>query len=220
MLAQVKISISNHLYLKNPESSDLGRKIVEQSVEMIEDIGFDEFTFRKLGVKIGSNESSIYRYFESKQKLLLYLSSLFWGFKELKMHYDSHNISNKKEKLEILINVILEDLEVNEMYDFFNVKKLQNIMISDFSKLYFTKNVNQINNDGNYLMYKRVVLMLKDAINDYNPDYLFPRSLANFVIEGVLHQSYINNHFKKITDISDSSQQNKFIKDLIFKTLA
>lgn len=220
MLAQVKINVSEKLFLKDPESSELGKKILEQSVELIEQIGFEEFTFRKLGLKIASNESSIYRYFESKQKLLLYLSSLFWGFKEIKMQYESHNIKDKKEKLEVILNIVFEDLELNERYNYIDVNKLQNIMITDFSKSYLTKNVDENNKEGYFLVYKRVVLILNEAIKDYNSNYLYPKSLANFVIEGVLHQSYINNHFKKITDISDTFHQNLFIKELIFKTLA
>jgi len=198
----------------------LGKKILEKSIELIENIGFEEFTFRKLGVLIGSNESSIYRYFESKHKLLLYLSSLFWGFKELKMQYETHYIKDSKEKLEYLLTIIFEDLELNELYDYINVELLQKIIISDFSKSYLTKNVDQDNNEGYFLVYKRVVLLLSDAIESYNTTYLYPRSLANFIIEGVLHQSFVNNHFKKITNIHNSQDQNNFIKELVFKTLA
>jgi AcrR family transcriptional regulator len=220
MFTQVKINLSEKLYLKDPESSDLGKKILEKSIELIENIGFEEFTFRKLGVLIGSNESSIYRYFESKHKLLLYLSSLFWGFKELKMQYETHYIKDSKEKLEYLLTIIFEDLELNDLYNYINVELLQKIIISDFSKSYLTKNVEQDNNEGYFLVYKRVILLLSDAIESYNPNYLYPKSLSNFIIDGVLHQSFVNNHFKKITNIHNSQDQNKFIKELVFKTLA
>lgn len=220
MLTQVKINLSEKLYLKDPESSELGKKILEKSIELIESIGFEDFTFRKLGVLIGSNESSIYRYFESKHKLLLYLSSLFWGFKEIKMQYETHNIKDPKEKLELLLTIIFEDLQLNELYHYINVELLQKIIISDFSKSYLTKKVDQHNNEGYFLVYKRVVLRLSDAIQAYNQDYLYPKSLSNFIIEGVLHQSFVNHHFKKITNIHNSSDQNNFIKELVFKTLA
>ena len=220
MITQVKINVSEKLFLKDPESSELGKKILENSISLIENIGFEEFTFRKLGSLIGSNESSIYRYFESKHKLLLYLSSLFWGFKELKMQFETHNIKDEKEKLENLLTVIFEDLELNSFYNYINVNLLQNIMIADFSKSYLTKNVEQDNSEGYFLVYKRVVLLLSEAIKAYNPNYLYPKSLANFVIEGVLHQRYINHHFKKITDIQNEINQNNFIKQLVFNTLA
>ncbi|NRB83335.1 MAG: TetR family transcriptional regulator [Winogradskyella sp.] len=37
---------------------------------MIDEIRFDSFTTKKLGVQIGAVDSSVYRYFESKHKLL------------------------------------------------------------------------------------------------------------------------------------------------------
>ena len=84
LLQSVKLEIDEKLYVKDPESSDLGKKIVEQSILLIDEIGFESFTFKKLGVRIHSNESSIYRYFENKHKLLLYLASWYWGWVEYK----------------------------------------------------------------------------------------------------------------------------------------
>jgi hypothetical protein len=62
---QVNIVISPELYSKNPESSALGHKIVSKSIEMINELGFEDFTFKKLGASIGSNESSVYRYLKA-----------------------------------------------------------------------------------------------------------------------------------------------------------
>ena len=66
ILSNISIAINEKLYVKNPETSNLGKKIIENSILLIDEIGFENFTFKKLGDRIGSNESSIYRYFESK----------------------------------------------------------------------------------------------------------------------------------------------------------
>ena len=70
ILSNITITVNDKLYVKNPETSALGKKIIENSILLIDEIGFENFTFKKLGEIIGSNESSIYRYFESKHKLL------------------------------------------------------------------------------------------------------------------------------------------------------
>ena len=70
---KIHIDVDEGLYLKDPNSSDLGMKIIRDSIEMIDAIGFEGFTFKKLAAKIGATEPSVYRYFESKHKLLLYL---------------------------------------------------------------------------------------------------------------------------------------------------
>ena len=74
---KTKIQVNEKIYVKDPETSTLGKKIIQESIILIDEIGFEDFTFKKLGERIGSNESSIYRYFESKHKLLLYLTSWY-----------------------------------------------------------------------------------------------------------------------------------------------
>ena len=75
LINSVKIAVNEKTYVKNPESSDLGKRIVESGIALISEVGFENFNFRKLGTRIGSNESSVYRYFENKHKFLIYLSS-------------------------------------------------------------------------------------------------------------------------------------------------
>ena len=108
VLSNLKIQINEKIFVKNPETSDLGKKILEQSILLIDDIGFDNFTFKKLGEKIGSNESSIYRYFENKHKLLVYLSSWYWSWMEYKLVFATANILDPKEKLKIAITIVTE----------------------------------------------------------------------------------------------------------------
>ena len=89
---------------------------MEQSILLIDEIGFDNFTFKKLGEKIGSNESSIYRYFENKHKLLVYLSSWYWSWMEYKLVFATANILDPKEKLKIAITIVTEKVTDDE-YD-------------------------------------------------------------------------------------------------------
>jgi len=58
LLSNFTISVHQSIYHKDPESSELGKRIIKHSIDLIHDIGFDAFTFKKLGVLIGSNESS------------------------------------------------------------------------------------------------------------------------------------------------------------------
>ena len=69
LFTNIKIQVNPKTYVKDPETSTLGKKIIQHSILLIDEIGFEEFTFKKLGEKIGSNESSVYRYFEKKLEL-------------------------------------------------------------------------------------------------------------------------------------------------------
>ncbi|MDG1871534.1 MAG: TetR/AcrR family transcriptional regulator, partial [Flavobacterium sp.] len=99
IIASLKIQVNEKIFVKDPETSKLGKKIIQESILLIDAIGFDNFTFKKLGEKIGSNESSIYRYFENKHKLLVYLSSWYWSWMEYKLFFATTNIDNSFEKL-------------------------------------------------------------------------------------------------------------------------
>ena len=69
---KIQIAVDEKLFLKDPNSSELGKKIVKHSIELIDKIGFESFTFKKLALEIGATEPSVYRYFE------LDLKDLFW----------------------------------------------------------------------------------------------------------------------------------------------
>ena len=45
LLSNLKIAVPEKIYVKDPESSDLGKRIIEHSILLIDDIGFDSFTF-------------------------------------------------------------------------------------------------------------------------------------------------------------------------------
>ena len=120
LLSVLKITVPDKIYIKDPETSDLGKRIIENSIILINEIGFESFTFKKLGKKIGSNESSIYRYFESKHKLLLYLSSWYWAWLEYQLVLETFSISDKKEKLEKAITITTRTVEEDSNFSHIN----------------------------------------------------------------------------------------------------
>ena len=65
MKLHVQIKMNEELYLRNPEGSELGKKIIQYSIQMIHKNGFEAFTFKKLAEEINSTEASVYRYFEN-----------------------------------------------------------------------------------------------------------------------------------------------------------
>ena len=219
LLSNLKISVPDKIYIKDPESSDLGKRIIQNSIELIDEIGFDSFTFKKLGLKIGSNESSIYRYFESKHKLLLYLTSWYWAWIEYQLVFVTHNITDSKIQLQNAIQVITKAIETDAAYVHIDEVKLNRIIINESSKSYLTKEVDLENKEGYFIVYKRLISRLKDMILTINPDYLFASSLASTLVEGTLHQHFLRDHFKSITDCNNSVTPREFFTDLIFKTI-
>ena len=219
VLSNIIISVNDKLYVKNPETSNLGKKIIEQSILLIDEIGFENFTFKKLGEKINSNESSIYRYFESKHKLMLYLSSWYWGWMEYKLVFATNNLANPMEKLKKAIAIVTEKVEDDSNTLHINESILNKIIIQEFTKTLLTKEVDEENKEGFFIVYKRIINRIIEFISEVNPNYTFAKSLASSVVEGALHQHFLKEHLKTITNCDETNSVTDFYIDLVAKTL-
>lgn len=220
MLSNIVITVNDKLYVKNPETSELGKKIIEHSIILINEIGFDYFTFKKLGERIGSNESSIYRYFESKHKLLLYLSSWYWAWIEYRLVFETNNINNPKEKLYKAIAIVTEKIEDDSDTLHINEATLNKIIIAEFTKTLLTKEIDEENKIGFFLVYKRVINRIIDMIIEVNLEYGFAKSLASSIVEGALHQHFLKDHLKTITNCNESLSPTDFYINILEKTLS
>ena len=78
MAIGIKITLNKKLYLRDPQDSSLGKRIIKHSILLIDEIGFESFNFKKLAIQMESTEASVYRYFENKHMLLIYLVSWYW----------------------------------------------------------------------------------------------------------------------------------------------
>jgi AcrR family transcriptional regulator len=215
LLANIKIQVNPKTYVKDPETSDLGKKIIKNSILLIDEIGFEEFTFKKLGEKIGSNESSIYRYFENKHKLLVYLSSWYWAWIEYRLVFSTNNINDKFEKLKKAILIVTESIEDDSKTEHINEAVLNKIIIEEFTKTLYCKNVDEENKEGIFLIYKQINYRIEKMILDVNPDYPFAKSLVSSIIEGSLHQHFLKNHLKTITNCNENVNPSEFYIHLI-----
>nr|WP_315250252.1 TetR/AcrR family transcriptional regulator [uncultured Flavobacterium sp.] len=219
IISNIKIKINEKLYVKDPESSSLGKKIIEESILLIDSIGFDNFTFKKLGEKIGSNESSIYRYFENKHKLLVYLSSWYWGWMEYRLVFSTSNHTDSWEKLKRAVTIITEKVEDDQKTIHINESVLNKIIIAEFTKTFHIKEVDEENKEGFYFIYKRVINRLTTIINEVNPEYDYAKSLASSIVEGALHQHFLREHMKTITNCNETISPTDFYFNLIENVL-
>jgi AcrR family transcriptional regulator len=131
LLASLRINVPKSVYLKDPESSELGKRIIEHSISLIDEMGFEAFTFKKLGEAIGSNESSIYRYFENKHKLLIYLSSWYWSWIEYHLVIATFSLNDVELKLEKAIEIVAREVKKDNTFTYVDEVALNRIMINE-----------------------------------------------------------------------------------------
>lgn len=219
---QVKFDINESIFIRNPESSQVGKLMVKKAIDLIFELGFEQFTFKKLATEIKSTEATIYRYFENKHRLLLYILNWYWCYMEFLLMIKLENISDSKEKLKIIVHLLTHEFsESNSQFDY-NKNYLNEIIIKESSKVYLIKEVAEINKNEVFKPYKDLCTKIAQVISDYNPNYLFPRSLSTTLIETSHHQQFFSKNLPKLTDANHKTKAeftNLFIEDLIFKVL-
>ncbi|MCC5920212.1 MAG: TetR/AcrR family transcriptional regulator [Cyclobacteriaceae bacterium] len=219
----IQIRLNDKLYLKDPESSDLGKRILKHSIILIEKLGFEHFNFKKLATNIKSTEASVYRYFENKHKLLLYLISWYWGWIEYQIAYKTNNINSIEDIFKIMIRVIVESNIEDPNIAHIDESKLHNIVVEESSKAYLTKKVEIENKDGLFSNYKSLINRVADIIYQLNPKYPYPLALASNLIETAHEQIFFAKHLPSITELDydekDYSEIEKFLEDIIMGTI-
>ncbi|EMR02335.1 TetR/AcrR family transcriptional regulator [Cesiribacter andamanensis] len=219
-LQQFRIRVHEGLFLKDPDSTPLGRTIVQESIELIEELGFEGFTFKKLGTRIGSPESTIYRYFENKHKLLVYLISWYWAWQEYRMMFATANIEDASLKLHKALLSLTEAVQQDSDIQYINEEKLYQIVVAESSKAYFTKDVDADNKEGYFMGLKRLVRRVADMVRDVNPDYPYPSALITAVVEGAHQQRFFAQHLPSLSEAGKKAETlTDFFVQLVFRTI-
>ena len=219
---QVSFKVNYKIYLKDPESSEIGKQIVKNAIDLIDNLGFEQFNFKKLAMEINCTEATVYRYFENKHRLLLYILNWYWCYMEFLVMFKLQNITDKKERLKLVVDLLTHELpESSGQFDY-NKKLLNQIVITESSKAFLVKDVCEINKEEVFKPYKDLCSTIADIIAAYNPDYAYPRSLSTTLIETSHHQEYFSVNLPKLTDATETNRDgftSLFLEDLLFKVL-
>lgn len=215
MSIEIKISLNEGLYLKEPQDSKLGRRIIQSSILLIDEFGFESFNFKKLATEIGSTEASIYRYFENKHLLLLFLVSWYWEWVSYLITINTMNVEDPKRKLRIIIHSFVSASRENPTVDYVNESKLHNIVIAEGMKAYHTKEVDKENAMGFFLSYKKLATSVSKVISEINPKFKYPFTLATNLFEMSSNHIYFAQHLPRLTDVSISEDDVDEVENML-----
>lgn len=221
LIAQLQIRVEENLYVKDPSSSDLGQNILENGLKLINETGLESFTFGKLAKALNTTESSIYRYFENKHKLLLYLTSIYWGWLEYTLVFSTANIENPEQKLKTGIISLCKLASDDELIHGLSLKGLQNLAILESSKIYITKEAKQEDEKGLFNGYERLCERLSKLISNANNKYAFPSSLASTAVETIHHQLFFAQYLPSLTNVNSKKghELDEFITQMVFSSI-
>ncbi len=221
MAITIQMKLNEKLYIRDPQETKLGRKIIQYSIILIDEIGFEDFTFKKLAHRINSTEASVYRYFENKHLLLVYLLCWYWEWMKFRIEFNTMNLDDPKKKLQIALSVIADTTKRNTSIDFVDEDVLHRIVISESIKAYRTKMVDEENKHGFFLTYKALKQTIAKIISEINPKFKYPNALSSTLLEMANDHIYFALHLPSMTDIkleevSDLSQVEQLLNDFAF----
>jgi len=196
----LNISVSAKLYNKNPEETDLGKRILSKSIELMEEMGYEHLTFKKIGLAIESTEASVYRYFQNKHQLLAYLINWYWGWLEVKMAQEFMMLNSAEDKLKRAVELLVLPMDEDERIPHIDEGTLQHLVVAEYPKIYLTKEVDAENEEGYFLGYKRLCDTLGNLSLQINPDYKYPHSLFSTVISAAQSQQFFTEHLPRLSD--------------------
>ncbi len=218
----LRFKVNEKIFVRDPEGTEMGKQIVKHAIDQIYTLGFEQFTFKKLALEMGTTEATIYRYFENKHRLLLYILNWYWSYLEYLVVFQLQPLTDSRAKLEQLVKLLTHALPEQAGQSYYNKLYLHQIVISESSKVYLVKEVEKINQDEVFKPYKDLCARISDLIQSFNPAYPYPHSLSSTLVETAHAQHFFSQHLPKLTDAHQENQElfvEKYLVDLLFKAL-
>lgn len=219
MKLKLELSINNNLYIRDPEQTKLGQDIVRNSIILIHDLGFENFTFKKIATEIKSNEQSIYRYFESKHQLMKYLFSWYWGWLEFRLEYHTHVLENPEDKLRMLLKVLSEAATYDPNFAHIDEVRLAEIVARVSVISYVADFIPEKNINDTLDSFKGLCNKIQYIIKEFAPNYQYPVALSYTLLRVSHEHIFISKYLSDDTGNKSSNETYDFLKSLVFSTV-
>jgi AcrR family transcriptional regulator len=211
----VKFNLNEYLYIKDPQNTEFGNRLLKGTIELMSEIGFEAFTFKKLAQRLGTAEASIYRYFTNKHLLLLYLYCLYWEWVSFLLSINLRNIKEPEMKLKVVIRTVVNASFDSPLTAYINENLLHRIIIQEGSKAYHINDVDEENKKGLFLSYKSLVEKISNIILEVAPGFPYSKSLASNLFEMANNQIYFAEHLPRLTDLKKGDDVHEALEEMI-----
>ncbi len=202
MTRGIQFTFSEHLFIKDPQHTAFGKKLLEHSVILMADLGFESFTFKKLAKFMKSAEASVYRYFENKHKLLIYLNCWYWEWVHYLIDLHTMNVTDPDERLKIAIHELLNASNQSSMTACINESLLHEIVVIEGVKAFHFHEVDEENDHGVFRSQKDLVEKIANLILAVQPSFKYSRSLASTISNMAHNQIYYATHLPRLSSIT------------------
>jgi hypothetical protein len=138
------------------------------------------------------------------------------------LDFQLQNLTDQKIKLKTIIKLLTHELPINTGDLDYNIKFLNQIVITESSKVYLVKEVTEINKSEVFKPYKELCAKIAAVVSAYNKKYAYPKSLSSTIIEASHHQQFFSQHLPRLTDVTPKNKNEfayLFIENMVFGLL-
>lgn len=205
--------------LKDPMGSAVGQALLEHGLELMLELGYEAFTFRKLAERSGTTEVTVYKYFANKQRLLQYYFQLYWlwlrqlGTQQVERHSDPRKAL--AGIVEALCGVWPRTLPAVQL----DPAALRQLVIAEGMKSYLHKQVDADNAQRLFQPYKALSAFVAERLVACRADVPWPRSFATTVIEMAHSLPFAMEHLPSLTELSNRKDLKHLAQHLLHRTI-
>jgi AcrR family transcriptional regulator len=219
--SKYSFTLNSDLYIKDPTSSETGRKVIASGAKLILATGLEAYTAKKLATEAGITEATVYKYFANKQRLLQYYFQLYWTWLEQQVKVFTAIETDPEQRLIKAVRVISNIPSVAADPGVISKEDLRELVINEGSKAYYHVMVDEDNAKRIFAPYKSITALLAEMIKAVQPEEKYPLALATTIIEMSHSLKYFAKHLPALTDFpreTDQAKLDDFLIQLLFNS--
>lgn len=198
-------------------TSPMGMRILTEGLVLMNEIGLEAFTFKKLAERMGSTEATMYHYFANKQRLLQYYFQVYWLWLATYCQQEGRGLKDPVDRLHGDIRAICGLWPADARAAQFDPAELRELVINEGSKSFLHKNVDSDNERKVFKPYKDLCAHIAAEVKACSPRTKHARSFATTLVEMAHSLEFAMEHLPALTELSerrDSRQLAMFLTDL------
>jgi AcrR family transcriptional regulator len=202
------------LALRNT-SSPMGTRILSEGLVLMNEIGLEAFTFKKLAERMDSTEVTVYHYFANKHRLLQYYYQMYWLWLATHCRQEGKGLKDPVERIYGDIRIISGLWPADARAAHFDPAHLRTLVINEGSKSFLHKNVASDNARKVFKPYKDLCAYIALEVKACSPRMKHARSFATTLVEMAHSLEFAMQHLPALTELSEKKDNKQLAAYLI-----
>lgn len=197
-------------------STPMGKRILGEGLLLMNELGLESFTFKKLAERIGCTEVTVYHYFPNKQRLLQFYFQVYWLWLATYCKEEGKNLEDPLERLRGDIRALCGTWPPSARANQFDPGDLRELVINEGSKSFMHKNVDSDNELRLFKPYKDLCAHIASEVKSCLPRSRNTRSFATILIEMAHSLEFAMVHLPALTELS-ARKDRKHLADFLIE---